>query len=75
MEEQRNVYRKMLTVAISSILIETGFDTVDKDVLGTLTEMLQCCKSIYLEFVKLYQFSIVAIFSSVRNWFSKQELL
>lgn len=75
MEEQRNVYRKMLTVAISSILIETGFDTVDKDVLGTLTEMLQCCKSIYLEFVKLYQFSIVAVFSSVRNWFSKQELL
>lgn len=41
---QENVYRKMLTVAISSILIELGADASDRDVLGTLTEMMQCCK-------------------------------
>lgn len=32
----------MLTVAISSILLELGADTADRDTLGTLTEMLQC---------------------------------
>jgi len=42
MEQQQNTYRKMLTVAISSILLELGVDTADRDTLGTLTEMLQC---------------------------------
>ncbi|KAJ8924294.1 hypothetical protein NQ315_007087 [Exocentrus adspersus] len=41
MEQQVNVYRKMLAGAISGILLEQGFDTVEKECLGTLTEMLQ----------------------------------
>lgn len=47
MDQQTSVYRKMLAAAISSILMEYGFDTVEKDALGTLTEMLQACKSIF----------------------------
>lgn len=33
----------MLAATISSILLEYGFDTVEKESLGTLTEMLQAC--------------------------------
>jgi hypothetical protein len=40
---QVNVYRKMLAASVCSILVETGFDTGDKDCIGTLTEMIQCC--------------------------------
>lgn len=43
MDQQVNVYRKMLAAAISSILLEYGFDSVEKECLGTLTEMLQAC--------------------------------
>lgn len=43
MEQQVNIYRKMLAAAASSILLEYGFDTVEKEALGTLTEMLQAC--------------------------------
>lgn len=39
-----NPFRKALAGAVSSILLEAGFDTADKECLGTLTEMLQCCK-------------------------------
>ncbi|KAK4885805.1 hypothetical protein RN001_002076 [Aquatica leii] len=42
MEQQVNPYRKMLTAAISAILLELGVDSADRDVLGSLTEMLQC---------------------------------
>ncbi|KAJ8966317.1 hypothetical protein NQ314_003582 [Rhamnusium bicolor] len=41
MEQQINIYRKMLAAAVSSILLEHGFDTVEKESLGTLTEMIQ----------------------------------
>lgn len=41
MEQQINVYRKMLAAAVSSILMEKGFDSVETDALGTLTEMIQ----------------------------------
>ncbi|XP_072377590.1 transcription initiation factor TFIID subunit 8-like isoform X2 [Diabrotica undecimpunctata] len=41
MEHQPNIYRKMLAAAVSSILLEYGVDTVDKECLGTLTEMMQ----------------------------------
>ncbi|XP_045478419.1 transcription initiation factor TFIID subunit 8-like [Harmonia axyridis] len=34
--------RKMLAAAIGSICIGEGFDTIEKDALGTLVEMLQC---------------------------------
>lgn len=44
MDQQTNPYRKMIAVSVSSVLKESGFDTVDKDVLGTLTEMMQACK-------------------------------
>lgn len=39
-----NVYRKMLEASVSSVLVEAGFDSADKDSLGTLTEMIQCCE-------------------------------
>jgi transcription initiation factor TFIID subunit 8 len=32
----------MLAASVCSILVETGFDTGDKDCIGTLTEMIQC---------------------------------
>ncbi|KAJ8955725.1 hypothetical protein NQ318_008597 [Aromia moschata] len=41
MDQQVNMYRKMLAAAVSSILLEHGFDTVEKECLGTLTEMIQ----------------------------------
>lgn len=46
MEQCTNVYRKMLTAGISSILIALGADAADRDILETLTEMFQCCKYI-----------------------------
>ncbi|XP_061389378.1 transcription initiation factor TFIID subunit 8 [Musca vetustissima] len=36
-----NARRKILSVAVSQILMEKGFDSVDKECLETLTEMLQ----------------------------------
>uniref|UniRef100_A0A336KVU8 Transcription initiation factor TFIID subunit 8 n=1 Tax=Culicoides sonorensis TaxID=179676 RepID=A0A336KVU8_CULSO len=36
-----NPRRKILQMAVSTILLESGFDAVDKDALETLTEMLQ----------------------------------
>lgn len=36
-----NPRRKILQMAVSTILIETGFDAVDKEALETLTEMFQ----------------------------------
>ncbi|KAG5890655.1 hypothetical protein JTB14_034943 [Gonioctena quinquepunctata] len=41
MEQQPNTYRKMLTAAVSSILLEHGCDSVDRACLETLTEMMQ----------------------------------
>lgn len=58
MEQQTNVHRKMLAAATSSILIEYGFDTVENEVLGTLTEMLQACKFyiyLFLVFHSIYK--------------------
>lgn len=42
--EQVNVYRKMLAAATSSILMDHGYDSVEKEALGTITEMMQACK-------------------------------
>ncbi|XP_030759424.1 transcription initiation factor TFIID subunit 8-like [Sitophilus oryzae] len=41
MDLQTNPYRKMIAMTVSSILKEANFDTTEKEVLGTLTEMLQ----------------------------------
>ncbi|CAH1990960.1 unnamed protein product [Acanthoscelides obtectus] len=41
MDPHQSSYRKVLSAAVASVLLETGFDTVDKDCLGTLTEMMQ----------------------------------
>lgn len=38
-----NPRRKFLNMAISSILLETGFETADKVCLETLCEMMQSC--------------------------------
>lgn len=48
MDQQSSVYRKMLAAAISSILMEYGCDSIEKECLGTLTEMLQACKYLSL---------------------------
>lgn len=40
-----NTRRKILNQVVSSILVEYGYDTCEKEVLETLTEMLQSCKS------------------------------
>lgn len=44
MEQSHSTYRKVLAATVSSVLLETGIETADKDCLGILTEMLQCCK-------------------------------
>lgn len=46
MEQTPNicVYRKALAATVSSVLVEHGIDSAEKECLGTLTEMLQCCK-------------------------------
>lgn len=36
--------RKILQMAVSTVLIDSGFDTVERDALETLTEMFQSCK-------------------------------
>lgn len=36
--------RRILNIAVSTVLLETGFDGAEKMALETLTEMLQCCK-------------------------------
>lgn len=50
MDQQTNVYRRMLTTAVSGILLEHGYDSVERDALETLTEMMQCCKLIFRKY-------------------------
>lgn len=42
-----NVRRKILSIATSGILLEKGFDNVDKDCLETLVELMQSCNVFY----------------------------
>lgn len=42
--QSSNPRRKILGLAVSQILMEKGFDSVDKECLETLTELLQSCK-------------------------------
>lgn len=39
-----NPRRKILQMATSTVLMESGFDSVEKDALETVTEMLQSSK-------------------------------
>lgn len=39
-----NPRRKILQMAASTVLMESGFDSVEKDALETVTEMLQSSK-------------------------------
>lgn len=49
--EPAKVRRKILSVAVSSLLVETGFDAIDNSSLETLTEIIQSCKySFYINF-------------------------
>ncbi|ENN70781.1 transcription initiation factor TFIID subunit 8 [Dendroctonus ponderosae] len=41
MDQQTDPHRKMIVMSVSSVLKECGFDTAEKDALGTLTEMMQ----------------------------------
>lgn len=38
-----NTRRKILNHVVCSILVESGYDTCEKQALETLTEMLQSC--------------------------------
>lgn len=52
-----NARRKILSLAVSQILMEKGFDSADKECLETLTEMLQSCEwEIFTEIIikKIY---------------------
>lgn len=40
--------RKILQMAVGTLLIEAGFDSVEKDALETLTEMFQASKLLLL---------------------------
>lgn len=35
--------RRILSIAVSTVLLEAGFEAADKMSLETLTEILQCC--------------------------------
>ncbi|XP_050294996.1 transcription initiation factor TFIID subunit 8 [Anthonomus grandis grandis] len=41
MDQQTNPHRKMLAIAVSSVVKESGFEYAEKEALGTLTEMMQ----------------------------------
>lgn len=43
-ENGTDARRRVLNIAVSTVLLETGFDAADKMSLETLTEILQCCK-------------------------------
>lgn len=43
-ESNSDARRRILNIAVSTVLLESGFDSADKISLETLTEMLQCCK-------------------------------
>lgn len=43
-ESASDARRRILNIAVSTVLLETGFDSADKAALETLTEILQCCK-------------------------------
>lgn len=55
--------RRVLNIAVSTVLLETGFDAADKMALETLTEIMQCCKQITIYFLqpKLYKTKIFLI--------------
>ncbi|KAF7278546.1 hypothetical protein GWI33_008250 [Rhynchophorus ferrugineus] len=41
MDSQTSPYRKMVAMSVSSVLKEVGFDSSEREALGTLTEMMQ----------------------------------
>ena len=45
MESAEIARRKALQVAIANLCVEAGFTSVEKEALGTLTEIAQSCKS------------------------------
>lgn len=74
--------RRVLNLAVSTVLLETGFDSADKMSLETLTEMLQCCMFSYYIFYCfvlttfssksfLFQFHLIAtiIFSQLFSFY------
>lgn len=44
LESSCDARRRILNIAVSTVLLETGFETADKMALETLTEIIQCCK-------------------------------
>lgn len=43
-ESASDARRRILNIAVATVLFETGFDSADKVALETLTEILQCCE-------------------------------
>lgn len=43
-ESSCDARRRILNIAVSTVLLETGFSATDKMSLETLTEAIQCCE-------------------------------
>ncbi|XP_069359820.1 transcription initiation factor TFIID subunit 8 isoform X2 [Maniola hyperantus] len=46
LESSCDARRRILNIAVSTVLLESGFDSADKMALETLTEVIQCCISV-----------------------------
>lgn len=53
-----NARRKFLTMAVSTMLIDMGFDNVERQCLETLCEMFQSCKFNFTSNFPLYSLKI-----------------
>lgn len=56
-----SINRKISTASISCLLVEAGFDSADNQALETLVEMMQSCKYIDSEIVKVGLGSVLVI--------------
>lgn len=52
-ESASDARRRILNIAVSTVLLETGFDSADKVALETLTEILQCCEFFVIIFMHI----------------------
>lgn len=60
MDPQTSPHRKMIALSVSSVLREIGFDSSERETLGTLTEMMQACmlfiNNFYVQFIHIKYF-------------------
>lgn len=58
-ESGNDARRRILNIAVSTVLLETGFESADKVSLETLTEILQSCTYHFILFRKI-QFRVLS---------------